>query len=62
MRAYDENKLTNIVLLEETDTFLNAGFITQEQADCIKNNLPVFFLRFGKLAYNVPRLPAVAAS
>ena len=42
MRAYDENKLTNIVLLEETDTFLNAGFITQEQADCIKNNLPVF--------------------
>lgn len=42
MRAYDENKLTNIVLLEETDTFLNAGFITQEQAECIKNNLPVF--------------------
>ena len=23
MRAYDENKLTNIVLLEETDTFLS---------------------------------------
>lgn len=53
MKAYDENKLTNIVLLEETDTFLNADFITQEQADCIKNNLPVFksqnnlLIRFG---------------
>lgn len=42
MIAYDENKLTNIALLEETDTFLNAGFITQEQAECIKNNSPVF--------------------
>lgn len=42
MRAYDENKLTNIVLIEETDTFLNADFITQEQAHSIKNNLPVF--------------------
>lgn len=42
MRAYDEHKLTNTVLIEETDTFLNANFITQEQSDCIKKNLPVF--------------------
>lgn len=42
MRAYDENKLTNIVLIEETAAFLNADFITQEQAHSIKNNLPVF--------------------
>jgi hypothetical protein len=42
MRAYDENKLTNIVLIEETADFLNADFITQEQAHSIKNNLPVF--------------------
>jgi hypothetical protein len=42
MRAYDKHKLTNTVLIAETDTFLNANFVTLEQANYIKNKLPVF--------------------
>jgi hypothetical protein len=42
MIVHDKNLLNNVALVEEADTLKSGGFISKEQRDLIKKELPVF--------------------
>ncbi|TDO83165.1 hypothetical protein EV143_102430 [Flavobacterium chryseum] len=42
MIVHDKNLLNNVALVEEADTLKSGGFISKEQKDLIKKELPVF--------------------